>query len=152
MVKKLKHTFYNYEFFIQTTKQFEKSLNYLIYSSVNDYIDLDKKYIQNGFIKNEEIKKIEKDLNISVYGDGYKIKLCIHIHNYVRVIFNFDDFINNLYNILNLNINNIILLNKKEIKEKKENKKEEVNEMKIQLVDKNKTKTENIELKKHRFI
>lgn len=153
MSKKLKHTFYNYDFFIKTNKHFEKPLNTIIYKAIDDYINLDKKY--KGLIKNDEIKKIDKDINIGVYGDGYKINIHIHIHNYVKVIFNFNDFINNLYNILNLGINTIILLDKKEIKENlkeikeikeiKENLKENVK----QLIN---TKIEHNEIKKQRFI
>jgi hypothetical protein len=150
MSRKLKHTYYNYNFFIKTKNVFEKPLNTIIYNAIDDYINLDKKY--NGLIKNDEIKKIDKDINIRVYGDGYKININIHIHNYVKVIFNFNDFINNLYNILNLSINNIILLDKKEIKENskeikeiKKNEKENV----IQLIN---TKIEHNENIKQRFI
>jgi len=112
MIKKLKHTFYNYEFFIKTNKKFEQALNSILYNKIDEYINLYKKY--NQLNKDDYIKKTDKDIKIDIYEDGYKVMLNIHIHNYVKVIFNFNDFINNLYQILNLNCNSIIVFEKKE--------------------------------------
>ena len=122
MQKRLKHLKYNIEFFIQTNKQIQ--LERKIINNIDEFIILEKKYVLKNHTKENDIKKVEKKIEVEEFDDGYKINLFIHIHHYSKFYFNIDEYIYFLKELLNLNI--IYPIEKKEIEKEQIEVKEKI--------------------------
>ena len=112
--KRLKHLKNTYKFFIKTNKKLT-GLEKLINDNIINYVKNDLKYL-DIHKKDKEIKKIETNINISTYNDGYLVDLNLHIHHYTKLYFDQNEFIYNLISFLNLEAGSINILQNLEYK------------------------------------
>ena len=98
--RRLKHYKTSINFYIKTKPR--SDLEQKIINNVDQHVDIKMKYKNRGQTKENDIKKIDKEIRLMRDADGYYINLPIHIHHYSAVTFDQNNYLVGLNNILNL--------------------------------------------------
>lgn len=98
--RRLKHFKANYTLHITTEPR--PDLEQKMLETIDECVKLGHKYILNGHTTERDIKRIQKDINLTRKNNTYKAQVALHIHHYSRVWFDVDEYTVKLNNVLQL--------------------------------------------------
>jgi cell division protein FtsL len=99
--RRLKHSKNSYEFYIACNNR--PDLENKILKNVNEYVDISQKYKNKGHTRDEDIKMIEKEIKtIKKIENVFYIELYIHVHHYSYIVFDLNNYLSSLNELLKL--------------------------------------------------
>ena len=119
--RRLQHYYTTINFYIETL---QPRCEEVLYNNIESCIHLHQKFINKGHTKENEIKQIEKKIEITnILNNGCNIKLTIHVSHYSNLFFDNNQYFAKVINCLDLPLMSIKLgiltdskSNKKQIK------------------------------------